>query len=169
MGITMAKIKTSPPKKMKRIQTPLNASRKRRFVRLDVAAPFELNRLNLPPKKGRDLIDPRTLHGVILNISGSGVLSLIDMKLKVDSYVVICLNLNGIEKIENVLGKVKRVEKLEYSEYLTGIEFTYPQTLYSEFPLDGLRKNEALFSFDEQIQRLILRYIFQRQITNKAN
>jgi len=82
---------------------------------------------------------------------------------------VICLNLNGIEKIENVLGKVKRVEKLEYSEYLTGIEFTYPQTLYSEFPLDGLRKNEALFSFDEQIQRLILRYIFQRQITNKAN
>lgn len=157
-------------KKSTRIKSGERKTRgRRKSVRLDVATPFELHKVNLRPAKGKGYIDHGIVRGMILNISGSGMLSAIDTKLKVNSYVALTLEFEGMGEVNNILGKVKRVEKLEYSEYLTGMEFVNPDSLLEKIPpTAGEILNNELNSFNEKVQHMILKYTIQQSKRSHA-
>ena len=79
---------------------------------MDVADPLIVHKINHPSKTKTELIDHNTVHGVILNISGSGLLAVLDKKLNINSYIAVTFELRGMEKVENILGKVKLLENL---------------------------------------------------------
>lgn len=165
----MNKTKTRPKETVRLIHEEKSKGQRRRFVRLDVASPFELRKLNLPPKSGKAIVDSKRVLGVILNISGGGILVAIDTKLKVNSYVAITLDMAGMEKVDRILGKVKRADKVEYSEYLTGIEFIGPEMVLKELSLtDQEILRGELFSFNERIQTLILKYVLLEKDSEKT-
>ncbi|MCP4633568.1 MAG: PilZ domain-containing protein [candidate division Zixibacteria bacterium] len=143
-------------------------SNERKAVRLDFAGPFKFQKINLPANKNKEIIDHKITHGMILNISGSGLLAAIDTTLKVNSYIVMTIELENLEKAEKILGKVKRSEKLEYSEYLTGIEFINPDNLYAEIsPTDRDLIEGEVFSFKDSIQNLVVKYAVTKQREEK--
>ncbi|MBD3169294.1 MAG: hypothetical protein GF307_07410 [candidate division Zixibacteria bacterium] len=146
------------------VQTSKRGSKKRQSVRLDIAAPFELYRINLPAGKDRPPVDHIKVRGVLLNISGSGVLGAVDAELPVDSYVVLTFELNGMEKIERILGKVKRVEKVEHSEYITGFEFIHPVE-FLELISEGDREiyDSEIRGFDDTVQKMIAKYVIRNR------
>ncbi|MBD3234613.1 MAG: hypothetical protein GF315_12885 [candidate division Zixibacteria bacterium] len=138
---------------------------RRRFVRLDVADPIELYHLNLPPKEPNAILDGKVIHGMILNISGSGLLAVIDTKLKVNSFVAITMELHGLEKVEGILGKIKRSERIEKSQYVTGIEFVDIDAIHESYPeLDVELLRDDFFNFTDRVQELIAKYVFSRQV-----
>ncbi len=142
---------------------------RRRFVRLDVADPIELYRLNLSPKERHAILDSKVVHGMILNISGSGLLAVIDAKLSVNSFVAVTMELRGMERVERILGKIKRTERIEKSQYVTGIEFVDIDTVHESYPeLDEEVLRDDFFSFTDRVQELIAKYVFSRQVTQRA-
>ncbi|GEM_PF-4114100 len=166
----MDKNKTEIKQKTKKKITPQKEKgKKRNSVRIDIASPFTLRKLNLPFNKNRGLINKKIIHGMILNISGSGILAAIDTKLKVDSYVALKLDLRGLESIENVIGKAKRVEKIEHSEYLTGIEFVEQGELVGRFQLtDKEIITDELSNFNESVNRVISKYVLAKRLKQEA-
>jgi hypothetical protein len=137
---------------------------RRRFVRLDIATPFILNRINPHPTTIKSRVEPAVNHGMLLNISGNGILGAVDRKLEVDSFVVLSFELRGIGRIERILGKVKRTEKVARSEYLTGIQFMDPDDLYDELDndeVDSLKKE--VVSFNKKLKQLIIKHIIREK------
>lgn len=139
----------------------------RRFVRLEITSPMSLNKI-------RDTLgnfwpdgEHHTINGHILNISAGGVLVELDQQVDEGDIVAMRFTLQGVEKLEWVLGLVKRSDCDEAS-YLVGIEFVSREALadlLTRGQMDLLP--ERLHDFNESIRILLNRYVRRQQMAGQ--
>jgi c-di-GMP-binding flagellar brake protein YcgR len=147
------------------IKKPLQLyqERKRRFVRLEIAAPVLFSPIDID----RPLNETHEDHhsGTILNISGGGLLLICETELKENSYLTMNLELTGCELLTGIVGKVKRVDEDGEGGYLVGIEFCTESELASTFGTANI--GSVISTFDEKVKRFLLKYIFSRKVEER--
>ncbi len=137
---------------------------KRRYVRLDVFSPVAFNSIVVEIDK-RVRLHPEKKAGVLLNLSGGGVLISTTDRATEGEFVLMKFDIKGFDALTNVLGKVKRVESCEDGECLVGIEFIAIERVDDPVVANGLsRLADHPKEFAQGLSRLISRYVFQRQI-----
>jgi len=156
-------------KKVKKnlVQKPFTVyqHKRRKYIRLDVSSPIKFKVFN-PPDLDLDLSDKQTSQGIVLNISGGGVLMETDYKVREDDYLVMEVSLLDAESLTGIIGKVKRVDD-DKDHPLVGVEFMTPEQLQEEMPpeiIDSI--GEEIFSFDEQLRKMLLKYVFSNKVEN---
>jgi len=153
-----------------RAKKPFTVERdnKRRFVRLEISAPMSLKTIkdlggNFWPEG-----DWHIINGVILNISGGGVLVELDQAVNESDIVSMHFTLEDVEGLNNVLGVIKRVDA-ESDCYLAGIEFVSRKAL-----VDHLSKGEVEMlsedhkDFDESVRDVLSRYVYREAVASEA-
>ncbi len=141
-----------------------NRAQKRRYVRLEVFSPVAFNSIVVEPDK-RVRLHPEKKAGVLLNLSGGGVLISTTDRATEGEFLLMKFDIKGFDALTNVLGKVKRVESSEDGENLVGIEFLAIDQVDDPTVANGLtRLADHPKEFSEGLSRLISRYVFQRQI-----
>ncbi len=139
-------------------------AQKRRYVRLEVFSPVMFNSIVVETDK-RVRLHPEKKAGVLLNLSGGGVLISTTDRSTEGEYILMKFDIKGFDALTNVLGKVKRVETCEDGECLVGIEFLAPEQVADPVVANGLsRLADHPKEFAQGLSRLISRYVFQRQI-----
>jgi len=132
---------------------------KRRFIRLEIAAPMSLKRIKGSEGHYRVRSDWHVIHGLILNMSAGGVLVDLDQALDEGDVVSMRFTLQETEQLENVLGLVKRVD-IDSEGCLAGIEF-----VTREFLADRLSRAEMELlgeehtTFNTSVRQVLSRYI----------
>jgi hypothetical protein len=145
-------------------KTDAEKTQKRRYVRLEVFSPVMFNSIVVEPDK-RVRLHPEKKAGVLLNLSGGGVLLSTTDRATEGELVLMKFDLKGFDALTNVLGKVKRVETCEDGECLAGIEFLALEHVDDPMIAGGLsRLADHPKEFAQGLSRLISRYVFQRQI-----
>ena len=139
-------------------------AQKRRYVRLEVFSPVAFNSIVVEADK-RVRLHPEKKAGVLLNLSGGGVLISTTDRASEGEFILMKFDLKGFDALTNVLGKVKRVEACEDGESLVGIEFLAIEHVEDPVIANGLsRLADHPKEFAQGLSRLISRYVFQRQI-----
>ncbi len=142
---------------------------KRRFVRLEIAAPTSLSTLKSTSGKFYPKGDGNTIGGMILNVSAGGVLVDLEGAVNEGDVVVLDFTLQEVEHLNQVLGLVKRVD-FDGEGWLVGVEFITRQRL-----ADILSNGECdliasdLDHFDERVQQLLKKYIYREATTDRLN
>ncbi len=136
---------------------------KRKYVRLDISEDINFRIIESPEDKYAGM-SPE-FHGALLNISAGGFLYETDKELQTDSLLIINFSLKGHHKLENILAVVKRVECAEQGKFLIGAEFVTKENR-SDYGLEKLSDYlpHGSGTFDENLQRLIVQYIYQQQV-----
>lgn len=137
---------------------------KRRFVRLEIFSPVSFSILQIDKDK-RVRTHPEKKAGILLNLSGGGALISSNDKVDHDDVLLMTFDIKGFDSLSNVIGLVKRVEECEDGERLIGLEFltaekiedTQLRTALARLPGNPL-------AFAEDLQRLVSRFVFQKQI-----
>jgi hypothetical protein len=141
-----------------------NKAQKRRYVRLEVFSPVAFNSVVVEQDK-RVRLHPEKKAGVLLNLSGGGVLISTTDRAIEGEYLLMKFDIKGFDALTNVLGKVKRVESSGDGESLVGIEFLAIEHVDDPVVANGLsRLANHPEEFAQGLSRLISRYVFQRQI-----
>jgi c-di-GMP-binding flagellar brake protein YcgR len=161
----MNKQHTQPQDENFVIKQPLQLykERKRRFVRLEIAAPVTYGILNIDRPLDEALQNQH--NGTILNISGGGVLMVGDTSLTEGTYVTMSFELSGSDLITGIAGKVKRVDEDGEGGYLVGVEFCSETELQSVFGHANI--GSVISSFDTKVKRFLLKYIFARKVQER--
>ncbi|HWO58374.1 MAG TPA: PilZ domain-containing protein [bacterium] len=137
---------------------------KRRFVRIEVFSPVSFNSVVVEPDK-RVRLHPEKKSGVLLNLSGGGVLVSTTDHVTEGEFLLMKFDVHGFDALTNVIGKVKRVERCEDGEILMGVEFLAVEQIDDPVIAHGLaRMADHPKEFSQGLSRLISRYVFQRQI-----
>jgi c-di-GMP-binding flagellar brake protein YcgR len=149
----------------------LERSQRRRFVRIDIAGDIEFKVVETSSGQEPQLsLDKR---GQLLNISAGGILLNTNKELKRDNIVLLNFSLKNSQRLENVLGLVKRSERSTDSdsdrkEYLAGIEFMTKkqalELLTSEIT-DTLPSTVNFF--DEALQQVIVQFVYRQQVESR--
>jgi len=158
-------------KKVKKnlVQKPFTVyqHKRRKYIRLDVNSPIKFKIFN-PPDLDLDLSDKYTSQGIVLNISGGGVLMETDYKVHEDDYLVMEVSLLDADSLTGIIGKVKRVDD-DKDQPLVGVEFMSPEQLREEMPAEIIDSiGEVIFSFDEQLRKMLLKYVFSHKVENAS-
>jgi len=147
------------------IKQPLRLYRekKRRYVRLEIAAPITYSVIELD----RPLNDAHLSQhdGMILNISGGGVLFTGKTALVEGQFLTMNLELTGCDLLTGVAGKVKRIDEDGEGGYLVGVEFCSEPELTEVFGSANI--GSVISSFDSRVRRFLLRYIFARKVSER--
>ena len=145
------------------IRQPLRLykERKRRYVRLEIAAPVIFAPIDVD--KPLDAVHLNQSTGTILNISGGGALMETTESLAENSFITMDLELAECEILSGIVGKVKRVDENGDQGFLIGVEFCSEDELTSVFGAANI--GSVIASFDNKVKRFLLRYIF----TSKVN
>jgi len=138
----------------------------RRFVRLEISAPMSLQKIkdlggNFWPEG-----DWHIVNGVILNISGGGVLVELDQAVNESDIVSMHFTLEDVEGLNNILGVIKRVDA-EPDCYLAGIEFVSRKVLddyLSKGEVEMLSKNHV--DFNESVRDVLGKYVHRETETS---
>ncbi len=137
---------------------------KRRYVRLEVFSPVAFNSIVVEADK-RVRLHPEKKAGVLLNLSGGGVLISTTDHASEGEFILMKFDVKGFDALTNVLGKVKRVEACEDGEALVGVEFLSIENVADKDVANGLsRLGDHPQEFTQGLSRLISRFVFQRQI-----
>lgn len=147
------------------VQRPfkLETDKRRRFIRLEISSPMSLDRIKSSDGGFSPEGNGQTINGTILNISAGGVLLDLDQSLNEGEIVLMSFTLQEVERLENVLGLVKRIDN-DTDGIIVGIEFLSSKRLadlLSQAELDLI--SERITSFDNGIKALLDRYISRRQ------
>ncbi len=147
------------------IKQPLQLykERKRRFVRLEIAAPVTYGVLNIDRPLDEALQNQR--NGTMLNLSGGGVLMVVDQNLTEGTYLTLSFELAGSDLITGIAGKVKRIDDDGEGGYLAGVEFCSETELSSVFGNANI--GSVISSFDNKVKRFLLKYIFARKVQER--
>lgn len=147
------------------IKQPLQLykERKRRFVRLEIAAPVTYGVLNIDRPLDEALQNQH--NGTMLNLSGGGVLMVVDQSLTEGTYLTMSFELAGSDLITGIAGKVKRIDDDGEGGYLVGIEFCSETELNSVFGNANI--GSVISSFDNKVKRFLLKYIFARKVQER--
>ncbi|MFH1701038.1 MAG: PilZ domain-containing protein [Candidatus Zixiibacteriota bacterium] len=140
---------------------------RRRFIRIDIGEPVSYQSI-----KSDDGFWPAgdgpSGEGEIINISAGGILMFTKQPLLESTILSMSLRLEGCETIDNILGKVKRVE-IDSGGYLVGVESITREKLednMSQIELERLSTD--LSSFTERLRNLLNNYIYSRKL-NESN
>jgi c-di-GMP-binding flagellar brake protein YcgR len=151
-------------KKQTNRQLDSEGTQKRRYVRLEVFSPVAFNSIIVEPDK-RVRLHPEKKAGVLLNLSGGGVLISTTDRATEGELLLMKFDIKGFDALTNVLGKVKRVEACEDGESLIGVEFLSIEHIEDPIVANGLsRLGDHPQEFAQGLSRLVSRYVFQRQI-----
>lgn len=138
----------------------VSSENRRRFIRLEINAPMEVNRIKdifgqyWPHGEGEPV------EGTILNISSGGVLVEIRERLNEGDIVGMNFVLQDVEQVKNVLGIIKRTDD-EEDYQLVGIEFTTREKLadkLSEGEMEMLRNDYN--NFRDSVQDVLRHYVY---------
>lgn len=142
---------------------------KRRHVRLDIFSPVSFHTL-VVEKDYRVRSKPGKKAGILLNLSGGGALISSTDEVVDGELLLMKFDIKGLETMSDVIGKVKRVEQCEDGENLVGVEFVTTDHI------DDPKLTEALshlsgdpLTFTETLQRVVSRFVFQRQIDTEMD
>ena len=142
--------------------------KKRRYVRLEVFSPVAFSTVVVEQDQ-RVRLHPEKKAGVLLNLSGGGVLISSYDQASEGEMVLMKFEIKGFDALTNILGKVKRVEAREDGEALIGVEFLSPEQVGDPALASGLsRLAENPRDFTQGVSRLISRYVFQRQVETET-
>lgn len=133
----------------------------RRFLRLEISSPMSLNKLRDTGGNFWPNGDQHTIHGMILNISGGGVLVDVDQQLLEGDVVSMRFTVQNVETLDNVLGLVKRSD-IDEGSFLVGIEFItreYLTDIFSAAEMDLLSKK--LGDFNTTVRTVLNKYVRQ--------
>ncbi|HEX9750711.1 MAG TPA: PilZ domain-containing protein [candidate division Zixibacteria bacterium] len=149
--------------------TAKSKSQKRRYVRLEVFSPVEITPIVVDRAENRVRRHPHKKAGVLLNLSGGGVLISTTDTMEEEDVVLMRFDIKGFDSLNNILGRVKRVELRDDGERLVGVEFLSPRQVTDPVLARGLAKlSDNPQGFEESVGRLISRYVFQRQIESES-
>jgi hypothetical protein len=140
---------------------------RRRFIRLEIAAPMTLKKIKDREAHFWPEGDWQVINGLILNISAGGVLVELDQAVSEGDLVAMQFTLQGVETLANVIGLVKRSDADE-STYLVGIEFlTRAQLpdLMSRAEIELL--GDSCANFDERVRQVLNKYVYREQVEAK--
>lgn len=141
----------------------LEQDERRRYVRLEISSPMALRKIRDIGGQFWPQGERRVIDGLILNISGSGVLVEINQPVNEGDVVVMQFTLQDVERLEHVLGLVKRAD-YDDEGYLVGIEFVTREDLADLFPQDQLALlAQDMTGFGESIRRVVNRYVRREQ------
>jgi len=137
---------------------------KRRHVRLDIFSPVGFHVLIIDQDM-RIRSHPDKKAGILLNLSGGGALISSTDQVEADTLLLMRFDIKGLERISDVLGKVKRVEACDDGEMLIGVEFLTPDQIEDPRLAEGLSRLAGdPLAFTDSLKRLVSRFVFQRQI-----
>jgi len=134
---------------------------KRRFIRLEISSPMSLRKLKDREGQYRSHEDWQVIHGMILNISASGVLVDLDQAVDEGDVVSMHFTLQEVEGLDNVLGLVKRID-IDAEGCLAGIEFISREWLTDHFSQAELELlGDEHTNFDRSVREVLSRYIYR--------
>jgi len=149
----------------------ISRSQRRRFVRIDVAGQVTFKTVEMSMGHGPEISLDKS--GELLNISAGGVLLNSSTNLKRDNLVLLNFRLKNSQRLENVLGVVKRHEQVNdpqdsQSDYLTGIEFLTKNQATEKLTHDVTETLPSTVNFfDEALQQAIVQYVYKQQIQSR--
>jgi len=132
---------------------------RRRFIRLEIAAPMSLRKIKDRQSHFWPDGDKHVINGLILNISGGGLLVELDHAVTEGDLVAMQFTLQGVETLANVLGLVKRADS-DSGTYLAGIEFlsrSQLTDLMSRAEIELLGDNCS--NFNDCVRRVLGKYV----------
>jgi hypothetical protein len=142
---------------------------KRRHVRLDIFSPVAFHAL-VVEKDYRIRSKPGKKAGILLNLSGGGALISSTDEVMEEDLLLLKFDIKGLEMMSDVVGKVKRVEQCEDGENLVGIEFLTTDHIGDPKLAEALsRLSGDPLAFTETLQRVVSRFVFQRQIDTEMD
>jgi c-di-GMP-binding flagellar brake protein YcgR len=94
----------------------------------------------------------------MLNISEGGTLLVSKQYVPEGSFVSLALKLRGIENLEDILGKVKRVDQGGNEEFLIGVEFCKAGK-DSSASSQKKQKNPQISDFSEKLKRALTKHL----------
>jgi len=134
---------------------------KRRFIRLEISSPMSLRKLKDREGQYRSHEDWQVIHGMILNISASGVLVDLDQAVDEGDVVSMHFTLQEVEGLDNVLGLVKRID-IDAEGCLAGIEFISREWLTDHFSQAELELlGDEHTNFDSSVCEVLNRYVYR--------
>ncbi len=140
---------------------------RRRFIRIDIDEPISFCTIKSTEGTFWAECDGPSGNGEILNISAGGILVYTEEPVMEKTLLSMSLQLEGCEKIDNILGLVKRTE-IDSGGYLVGLE-----SITREKLSDILTEEEVaqipgtLSSFNERIQQVLNHYIYSKKLSEE--
>ena len=132
---------------------------KRRFIRLEIATPMSLRRIKACENHYWAQGDRQFIHGRILNVSAGGILVDLDQALEERDVVSMYFTLQETERLENVLGLVKRVD-IDSEGCLAGIEFVSRENLVDYFSQAEMELlGDEYTNFNSSVRQVLNRYV----------
>lgn len=142
---------------------------RRRWVRLEVFSPVEVRELIVDQDEHTVRRAFKDKSGMILNISGGGVLLSTFDVLSEDDYLLMKFKIKDFDVLSDVLGRIKRVEACADGENLVGIEFLTPDAVKEPWLADQLSEMiDDPLGFSERLHQLVSRYVFSKQVSGTA-
>jgi c-di-GMP-binding flagellar brake protein YcgR len=146
-------------------KSPTERLQRRKFIRLNISGNMTFRTLDDPSGSGTAV--GSELEGTLLNISAGGLLFESTSKLKANSMILLNFALKGRHSLKNVLAVIKRCDN-SGKRYLIGAEFM-TRSHYKEYGLERLDEflPPGCGTFDENLQKLVLRFIYDQQLEKK--
>lgn len=151
--------------------TELERTQRRRFVRLDIVGEVTLKNIELNEVSGAEI--GLTAKGELLNISAGGILIGTGARLKKDGLVLLNFRLKDSQRLENIIGLVKRWEESTDAgegkvENLAGIEFLTKDDTCRRLSAGQLKCLPSDINyFDEALQQAVVQFIYRQQVENR--
>jgi rRNA processing protein Gar1 len=98
----------------------------------------------------------KEVKGKILSFNEKGILLLTDDPLREGSFVNLSINFKGLGVLDDILGRVKRVEESDEHDFYVGVELYSPEQIKAEALSELLP--EKLESFDIKLKKSLIDY-----------
>ncbi len=137
---------------------------RRKFIRIDIDAPLTFCTIKSAEGTFWAECDGPSGEGEILNISAGGILMFTKNPVMEQTLVSISLQLEGCERVDHILGLVKRTE-IDSDGYLVGLESITREKLSDVLDADEVGQlPQTLSSFTQRIQVLLNHYIYSKKL-----
>jgi c-di-GMP-binding flagellar brake protein YcgR len=139
---------------------------RRKFIRLDISGKMNFKVLDDTSASGAGLGPENS--GTLLNISAGGLLFECPNSIKDSFLILLSFSLKSKHALKDILAIVKRCEGSRNEGYLVGAEFI-TRNNYQSYGLEKLDQflPPGCGTFDENLQKLVLRFIYDQQIEAK--
>jgi c-di-GMP-binding flagellar brake protein YcgR len=138
------------------------STQRRKFVRIDIQGQVNFRVLDL---KSDDFDQMNKMEsGALLNISAGGILLCSTAKISQGDYLLLNFRLKNQEKLENILGVVKRAEA-QSKDSLIGVEFLTKDRLGlpEHIHVAGFLPSFASY-FDDELERHLVQYVYNQEV-----
>jgi c-di-GMP-binding flagellar brake protein YcgR len=136
-------------------------TQRRKFVRIDIQGQVTFRVLDLA---SNDIEQETVEKGALLNISAGGILLCTTAKVKPGDYLLLNFRLRYHERLENIIGVVKRAEN-QTKDSLIGVEFLTKEQLGlpEHIHVAGFLPSFASY-FDDELERHIVQYVYNQEV-----